>query len=345
MRLPRNWKAAWLPALSYTGLGMATAGSLRVIAPYFATAWHPIALLGASIGIPALNLLAQCLWLGGPGVAKMLGAKESTDTHLLELARRAADAVGVKKPDKVYELDKKEPNAFAASGVLPSQPTAVAVTTGLRAILSEDELSAVLAHEMGHLAHHDVARNMHVAIASAGLGGIFEAGRILVKSSSRGREERKRSSSKSKDDDSGGAATVGLGLMAGGLVLQGVAHSLRLAASRHAELQADQAAAAAFGADSLVSALQKINQHAASQPADLRGSSRGRVMAHAMISDGPSVAKQQQRQQQESWPARVGRQLGGALRTHPTLDTRIAALEQAVESGVVPAKVRGVSWW
>ena len=46
----------------------------------------------------------------------------------------------------------------------------VAVTDGLTSILTDDELRAVLAHEMGHVRHDDVQRNMHVAIAAIGLG-------------------------------------------------------------------------------------------------------------------------------------------------------------------------------
>merc|ERR1719201_2337769 len=110
----------------------------------------------------------------------------------------------------------------------------VAVTSGLRSILTNDELKAVLAHEMGHLKHRDVARNMHVAIASAGLGGIYEAGRLLLRASTH--KERSRKKSKSKDDDDNGSSTgVAVALMAGGVALQGVAHVLRLAASRDAE--------------------------------------------------------------------------------------------------------------
>jgi len=301
-----------------------------------------------------LSLGAQCLMLGGPGIARMLGAKPSKDAHLLKLARQAAEAVGVPPPDEVYEVDKKEPNAFAASGVLSSQPTAIAVTTGLRSILSDDELSAVLAHEMGHLAHRDVARNMHVAIATAGFGGVFEAGRLLLRSSSSSSSSSSRRSKKDKKDSDGSVAAVGMGLMAGGLALQGVAHFLRLAASRDAELHADRAAAEAFGAESLVTALRKINGHAACTPADMRHSTMGRVMAHAMISDGYTTpttraASSALSSKSASWPwhKRVGSTLGAALRTHPTLDTRIAALEEAVESGLVPARMQGKrgGWW
>jgi len=155
-------------------------------------------------------------------------------------------------------------------------------------VLSEVELKAVLAHEMGHLKHSDVVRNMHVSIAVAGLGGIYDAGRMLVNSA-----ERERKKSRKKDDEDGdGGAGAGLILMGVGLASQGVAHGLRLAASRNAELRADHAAALAFGSEAMINALRKINDVAAVRPADLRNSEEGRKFAFAMISDGESKVPQ-----------------------------------------------------
>merc|ERR1719337_762584 len=116
-------------------------------------------------------------------------------------------------------------------------------TKGLRQKLSTTEMKAVLAHEMGHLRHRDVSRNMHIAIAAAGLGGVYEAGRFLLDSS------RRRGDKSSGDKDEGSSAGIGLALMAGGFAAQAVAHLSQLAASRSSELQADLAAAEAFGAD------------------------------------------------------------------------------------------------
>ena len=100
-------------------------------------------------------------------------------------------------------------------------------------------VQAVLAHEMGHLRHHDVARNMHVAVAAAGLGGIYQAGRLLFDTSLRPTRPRKKESKDDKDKGEGvGGAGLGLVLMAGGLGAQAVAHLAQLAASRGSELQA-----------------------------------------------------------------------------------------------------------
>ena len=116
--------------------------------------------------MPFMLVVGQVLMLGGPGVAKSLGGAPTEDRRLKELAAEAAAAVGVPEP-QVFEIKSSEPNAFAASG-FGTRDTTVAVTTGLREILTEAELGSVLAHEMGHLRHRDVARNMHVAAAAAG---------------------------------------------------------------------------------------------------------------------------------------------------------------------------------
>eukprot|EP00964_Phaeocystis_antarctica_P092640 scaffold59617_cov79-Phaeocystis_antarctica.AAC.14 len=107
------------------------------------------------------------------------------------------------------------------------------------AACASSTLHAVLAHEMGHLRHHDVARNMHVAVAAAGLGGIYQAGRLLFDTSLRPTRPRKKESKDDKDKGEGvGGAGLGLVLMAGGLGAQAVAHLAQLAASRGSELQA-----------------------------------------------------------------------------------------------------------
>jgi Zn-dependent protease with chaperone function len=54
---------------------------------------------------------------------------------------------------KVYLIDDPQPNAFA-TGRNPEN-AAVAATRGLLEILSEDEVAAVMAHELAHVKNHD----------------------------------------------------------------------------------------------------------------------------------------------------------------------------------------------
>ena len=325
-----------LPVLSYSTLAGVTAGTLKLLQPL---AWQGVALTGFSVGFPMAMILAQLALSGGSGVAKSMGGFQTDDEHLKRLAHEAATAVGVPAPS-VFEIKSREPNAFAASGA-GGRDASVTVTTGLREILNDNELGAVLAHEMGHLRHRDVLRNMHVAAAAAGLGGIYDIGRVLLDS-----ERRSTSRKRKKSDDSGGGATLGLGLMAAGLTTNAMAHLFRLMASRSAEIKADRAAAEAYGADAIISALQKIDQQAARRPADLRSRSDARAFTHAMISDGPSSAAVGAKQVggRRGLLGALGK-MGDALRTHPTLEKRVAALEQAAADGVVPARRSASSWF
>lgn len=326
-----------------------TVGAVNLIG----ASWSSAALLGWTIGLPVGVMLISCS-RGGASIAKSMGGKPA-DPTLTRYAQEAAEAVGVSPPEAVYEVPANEPNAFAASNLFSSSTT-VAVTSGLRSALTTDELKAVLAHEMGHLQYHDVVRNMHVATAVAGFSGIYQTGRMLMRVDDRKTSRSDKNNKKGKDD-SGGTATAGLALMGAGMAAEGVAHLVRLAASRNAEIRADRAAAKAFGADTMISALRKIERSASRQPADLRASRSGRAFAFAMISDGasepagrdvsgkkgglsPQTAKK--KAQRSLWQT-----VTGALRTHPPMDERIAALEQATAAGVVPAanpKARS-SWY
>ena len=323
-----------LPVLSYAGLASVTAGALHLVQPFLAG--QGVALVGGCVAVPAGFVLLQLLLMGGSGVAKHMGGVPA-DASLTALAHDAAAAVGVPPPRHVFEIARQEPNAFAASGLFGSSQTTVAVTSGLRGALTTRELQAVLAHEMGHLRHDDVARNMHVAVAAAGLGGIYKAGRILLDASFSDKKESKSE----KDKNEGGGAALGLALMAGGLGAQALAHLAQLAASRGSELQADRAAAEAYGADALISALRKIDAAAARAPADLRASGAAAgLMAHAMISGGPSDSSSASAAAATSGAdGGVGffGRLGRMLSTHPPTSARVQALENAAAAGLVPA--------
>lgn len=88
-------------------------------------------------------------------VLKMQGARP-LDGKYPEVERIMTDLAsreGMPMP-KLYYVPTAIPNAFA-TGRSPSH-AAVAVTSGVMEILDENELRAVLAHELGHVKNHDM---------------------------------------------------------------------------------------------------------------------------------------------------------------------------------------------
>jgi len=311
-----------LPAIGYATLGAAAVGASYLAAPVLGATG--IAVVLGSIALPTAMTGVQFASLGGTGIAKSLGGSPASP-YIVRLANEAASAVGAPPPANVFLLDKREPNALATG--VSSKDATIAVTAGLIEMLSATELKAVLAHEMGHLKNRDVNRNMHIALAAVGLGGLYEAGRYVLDMDSR---SSRSSKSKKDKDESGGVAGLGLALMGAGLASQATAHLLRLTTSRQAELRADAAAAEAFGADALITALTKIHERGAGV-SDLRGSSSGRKYAFAMISDGEAGPGAHAAPTSSRWWQRAT----SLLRTHPGLEERVHSLEALVATGEV----------
>ena len=112
-------------------------------------------------------VLAMNLWAywGSDGVVKrMAGAREVSEQeeprlhHMVSEVARMAD---MPKP-RVAVIENESPNAFA-TGRSPKRAL-VAVTTGLRRILDEEELRGVIAHEMAHIKNRDMLTMTIVAV-------------------------------------------------------------------------------------------------------------------------------------------------------------------------------------
>ena len=97
--------------------------------------------------------------------ARARPVSEQEDPRLYQMVRDLTTRAGLPMP-KLYVIPQEQPNAFA-TGRNPNH-SAVAVTEGIRKLLSEDELRGVLAHELGHVRNHDILLTSVVAsIASA----------------------------------------------------------------------------------------------------------------------------------------------------------------------------------
>jgi len=86
----------------------------------------------------------------------MNGAREiqkSDNPRLYRIVENLSITTGTPMP-KVYLIDDPAPNAFA-TGRDPKH-SYVAATTGILVLMSDRELSAVMAHEMGHVQNYDI---------------------------------------------------------------------------------------------------------------------------------------------------------------------------------------------
>jgi heat shock protein HtpX len=97
--------------------------------------------------------------------ARAKPVSEQDDPRLYQMVRDLTTRAGLPMP-KLYVIPQEQPNAFA-TGRNPEH-SAVAVTAGIRKLLSEDELRGVLSHELAHVRHRDILLTSVVAsIASA----------------------------------------------------------------------------------------------------------------------------------------------------------------------------------
>jgi heat shock protein HtpX len=97
--------------------------------------------------------------------ARAKPVSEEEDPRLYQMVRDLTTRAGLPMP-RLYVIPQEQPNAFA-TGRNPKH-SAVAVTAGIRKLLTEDELRGVLAHELGHVRNHDILLTSVVAtIASA----------------------------------------------------------------------------------------------------------------------------------------------------------------------------------
>ncbi|MBP9668350.1 M48 family metalloprotease [Candidatus Saccharibacteria bacterium] len=114
----------------------------------------------ASIGVTiliigAIYALFQYFAASKLAVA-MTGAVEiqkKDNPRLFRIIENLAITMGMPMP-KVYIINDQAPNAFA-TGRSPEHAI-VGVTTGLLEIMDDNELEAVMAHEMGHVKNYDI---------------------------------------------------------------------------------------------------------------------------------------------------------------------------------------------
>lgn len=110
-------------------------------------------------GMAILYALLQ-YFIAGKLAMAMTGAREiekKDNPRLYRIVENLAITTGMPTP-KVYIIDDPAPNAFA-TGRDPRHAI-VGATTGLLEIMDDRELSAVMAHEIGHVQNYDIRVSM-----------------------------------------------------------------------------------------------------------------------------------------------------------------------------------------
>ena len=225
-------------------------------------------------------------------ILSSMGAKivtESEEPQLHDIVRRLCQNADLPMP-KIAVVKTSMPNAFATGR--NQNNAVVAVTTGLVDRLDNNELEAVLAHELTHVKNRDM---MVMTIATF----LSSMAQILV-------QWLPFFGGGSRDRDSGSNFIV---LFLVSLVVWIVSFILIRTLSRYREFAADRGAAIMTGQPShLVSALKKISGFRV-PTVDLR-KVEGPVSALFIT------------------PALSGSSLMRLFSTHPTLEARIAALQK-----------------
>ncbi len=261
------------------------------------------------VGLNLYNLLifAAVFGFGGAFISlaiskwmakRMTGAKvietprNQVESWLLDTVRRQAQKAGIGMPE-VAVFDSQAPNAFATG--MKRDSALVAVSTGLLRNMNQDEVEAVLGHEISHVANGDMVTltliqgvvNTFVIFLSRVVGHFVD--RVILKN-----EEGH-----------------GIGFFVTTIVAQIVfgilASTIVFWFSRQREFRADVGGSNLAGREKMISALEKLRRGA------------GEPLPDQMSAFG--ISGKQERK--SSWK--------DLFMTHPPIEDRIAALKNARE--------------
>ena len=125
-----------------------------------------------ALGFAAISNVGM-YWLSDSIVLKMQGAKPLGNRYpqVERIVTELAQQENMPMP-KLYYVDTDIPNAFA-TGRSPRH-AAVAVTAGIMDILTDSELRAVLAHELGHVKNRDMLVSTIAATMAGAISYIAE---------------------------------------------------------------------------------------------------------------------------------------------------------------------------
>ena len=237
----------------------------------------------------SLISLAMSKWMAKRAMGVKVIAQPTTadEQWLVSTVRGLAEQAGIGMPE-VGVFDSPQPNAFATGA--RRNAALVAVSTGLLRGMSRSEVSAVLGHEITHVANGDMVTltliqgvvNTFVIFLARVIGGIVD--RAL-----------------SRDGEGRGGIGYFMTVMVAQMVLGIAASMIVMWFSRRREFRADAGGARLSGRNNMIAALERLKS--AQEPA-LPGQ-----LAAFGIGGGR------------------GRGLQALFMSHPPLEERIAALQ------------------
>lgn len=234
--------------------------------------------------------------------ARIVTREQAPELHAI--VDRLVAMADMPKP-RVAIADIDMPNAFA-TGRSP-KAAVVCATTGLLRRLDTQEVEAVLAHELSHVAHKDVAV-MTIASFLGMVAGFLTrialwSGMFMGGGNSRG-----------NNNSNSNAAAIELAVVLVSAIIYAISFLLTRALSRYRELSADRSGAILIGRPSmLASALIKVSGEIGRIPTrDLRSASAFNAFYFA-----PALTQ--------------GVSLGNLVSTHPTLEKRLEQLSKLEE--------------
>ncbi|CAN3980582.1 zinc metalloprotease HtpX [Kitasatospora purpeofusca] len=271
-------------------IGLLYVGFTGLLIVLLRGAWPIVVLISGGL------FVAQ-FWFSDRITERAMGAHRVTPEQYPQLhgaVDRLCALADMPKP-RVAVADNDMPNAFA-TGRNP-QNAVVCVTTGLLRRLEPEELEGVLAHELSHVAHRDVA-----VMTVAGFLGVLAGAmtRIAMYGGFMG-------GGRNSNDSNAAIAALVVPLVS--IAVYAISFLLTRLLSRYRELAADRAAAQLTGRPSaLASALTKVTGQIAAIPTrDLR-----QAQAYNAFYFAPALSAREAATQLFS--------------THPSLEQRLAQL-------------------
>ena len=259
---------------------------------------------GAGINYEALLILSVVIGFGGSFISLALSkwmAKRSTGAKVIEspsndteawlfgTVQRLSQQAGIDMPE-IAVYDAPDMNAFATGARRNS--ALVAVSTGLLRGMKKDEVEAVLAHEIAHVANGDMVTltlvqgvvNTFVIFLSRIVGHIID--RVVLK------------------NDRGYGIGYFVSVIVAQLVLGVLASIIVMWVSRHREFRADAGSAKLNGTQPMINALARLDQRGPAQ------------LPESLEAFGIS--------------GRDGQGIKRLFMSHPPIQERIAALQRGV---------------